>query len=79
MVEVIGITRKEIVIQYLTDSQQQIGIDKTMVKKIIHVLARVVQLRSQPSGGSALAVQFLLNQISDMWCFVHGHSIGFQA
>lgn len=66
-------------VQYLADSQQQIGIDKTMGKNIIHVLARIVQLRSQPSGGATLAFQFFLNQASDMWCFVRGHGVDFQA
>ena len=78
-VKIFGITRKEIVIQYFAYSQQQIGVYETMGKKIIHVWARIVQPRSQPGDGSALAVQFFLYQIPDMWCFVRGHGDDFQA
>ena len=77
--EIFRIIGEEVMAQYLADSQQQIGIDETMGKQIIHVLARIVQPQSQPSDGSALAVQFLLDQVSDMWCFVRGHGVGFQA
>lgn len=76
--EEVGITCEKIVIQYFTDSQQQIRINETMGKQVIHVLARIIQLRSQPSDGSSLSFEFFFNKVSNMWCFLRGHSVDFK-
>ena len=77
LAEVFGITREEIVIQYLADSQKQIGVNETMGKQIVHMLTRIVQPRSQPGDGSPLPCEFFLDKVSDMWYFLRGHVLEF--
>lgn len=78
-VEVFGIENEEIRIDYLADFQQQVCIYEALAKDVVHVLPRIVQLAGQPSDGAALPFEFFFNEVSDMWCFVRDHNVGFKA
>ena len=74
-----GIENEEIRIDYLADFQQQVCIYEALAKDVVHVLPRIVQLAGQPSDGAALPFEFFFNEVSDMWCFVRDHNVGFKA
>ena len=60
-------------VEGITDFQQQIGIDETSIKQVIHVLTRASYLLRQPPSTSSLPSKFFFNKMSDMWCFLRGH------
>ena len=76
---IVGIDFVEIVIHYVTNLQQYIGGYPWAFKKVIDVLSRVIQLSCKPSFRPLLSFKFGFDEMSDMWRFVCGHGVGFQA
>ncbi len=64
---------KEIMVERIADFQQQIGVDKTATKQIMHILSCAADLLRKPSNTAPLSSEFFLDKFSDMWCFLRGH------
>lgn len=62
---------KEIIIQNITDFQQQIGINPFAVENLVSVLPRKAELLGEPSDAAPLAGEFLLDEVADVRFFVH--------
>jgi hypothetical protein len=62
---------KEIIIQNITDFQQQIGINPFAVENLVSVLPRATELLGQPRDATPLLSQFCLDDFPYMRFFVH--------
>ena len=63
--------------QYHTDFQQQIRVNESSTKQMVHILACVSHLVGQPSNAAPLPRKFGFDESSDMWRFVRGHDFWF--
>ena len=62
---------KEIIIQNITDFQQQIGVNPFAVENLVSVLPRATESLGQPSDATPLLDQFSLDKFSYVRFFVH--------
>ena len=60
-------------VERIADFQQQIGVDKTAAKQVMHILPCAADLLRQPPHTTPLMSNLFFNEVSDMWCFVRGH------
>ena len=73
----IGIAFEEVAIKRIADFQQQIGVNETTAKQVMHVLPCATYLFGQPLHTASLPNKFFFNKVSDMWCFLRGHVLEF--
>ncbi len=64
-------------VECIADFQQQIGVDETSIEQVMHVLPSAAYLLRQPPRTSPLPSEFFFDKVSDMWCFVRSHVLGF--
>ena len=62
---------KEIVIQNITDFQQQISVNPLAVKNLVSVLPRATESLGQPRDAAPLSCQFCLDEFPYVRFFVH--------
>ena len=62
---------KEIIIQNITDFQQQIGVNPFAVENLVSVLSRVTELLGQPRDAAPFLDQCCLDDFPYMRFFVH--------
>ena len=67
----IRVAFEEIVIQQVADFEQQVGVNPRAVEDFVGVLPRIAQLLGEPCDAAPLPLQFLLDEVADVWFFVH--------
>ena len=60
-------------VERIADFQQQISIDETTAKQVMHILSCAADLLRQPPHTTPLTSKLFFNEVSDMWCFLRGH------
>ena len=63
---------EEIVVQNITDFQQQVGVNPFAAKDFVGILPRTAQLLCEPSNAASLPMKFFFDKFSDMRIFFHG-------
>ena len=66
---ILRIAPEEIIIQQVADLEQQVGVDPGTVQNLVDVLTGAAQLFPEPGDGTALLLQHLFNNMSDMGLF----------
>ena len=73
----VGIAFEKVMVERIADFQQQIGVDETAAKQVMHVLTCTSYLLRQPPRTPSLSCEFFFDKVSDMWCFLRGHVLEF--
>ena len=68
VVVLLAIEGKEVAVQDDADAFQQARVDSLALEDVIHIGAVAVQLVSEPSHTTLLAVQFCLDFFADVYC-----------
>lgn len=66
---------KEIIVEDMADFQQQIGVDKTAAKQVMHILPCAADLLRQPPHTTPLMSKLFFNEVSDMRFVACGHVV----
>ena len=64
--EFLGVAGKEVVVQRAADAQQLVRVDGVAVEDFIHVVAAARELPRKPDNGSALRVELVAYEGSDL-------------
>ncbi len=64
-------------VERIADFQQQIGVDKTAAKQVMHILSCAADLLRQPPHTTPLTSNLFFDKMSYMWCFLRGHVLEF--
>ena len=67
----IRIALEEVIIQQITNFEQQVRIDPRAVEDLVGVLPRKAELLGEPSDAAPLSYQFFLDEVADVRFFLH--------
>ena len=62
---------EKVMVEDEADLQQLVGADVAMTKLSAQVLPWVAHLLGKPGDAPLLACKLRLDEVSDVWCFVH--------